>query len=51
MSAKAIEFETIKEICRHKNGKKCSEEDNITGICDRAECPIWCDLTTSDIEE
>ena len=52
MLTKIIDFETLKESCKHKeeNSDKCDEEDNFSGCCDCRECPIWCDLINNDTE-
>jgi len=50
MSYKAIEFDLLMDVCKHNSDGKCSDEDNFSGDCHHAECPVWNDLTNSEIE-
>ena len=53
MSVRAIEFETLKELCKHSKEEEsdvCLEEDNYSSVCECAECPIWNDLKNSEVE-
>jgi len=52
---KQISFETLKEICMHKNtdvdnSNECIEQNNFSGECSCIECPIWNELSSSEIE-
>ena len=44
---KIVEFEDFRYFCKYRDGEKCSEEDNKTSLCHRANkstmdnCPIW----------
>jgi len=49
--SKVIEFETIQEICLHKNENlECDEENNYSGECNCSECPVWNDLINGEVE-
>ena len=51
MKVKAIEFEMLQDNCKHcANVDECGEDDNFSGECNQAECPVWNDLDSCEIE-
>ena len=51
MEIKSIEFDMLKDVCKYnKEEEECQEDDNISGCCECAECPIWNDLVCSEME-
>lgn len=53
MTLKAIDFEELQDICKHRSecGMECSDDDNFSSECDSTECPIWTELLNSELEK